>query len=72
MLSTEFELWDMHPTLTLYLTEKGRIQLDKIIVPEQVKVVQLPTCEINTGKRCKATKTASMPMPSRNWQRLII
>lgn len=35
------DVWDMHPTLTVYLTEKGRIQLDKIIVPEQVRVVQV-------------------------------
>ena len=34
------DLWDMHPTLTVYLTEKGRIQLDKVIVPEKVNVVQ--------------------------------
>ena len=35
------DVWDMHPTLTVYLTEKGRIQLDKVIVPEKVKVLQV-------------------------------
>ncbi len=35
------DLWDMHPTLTVYLTDKSRIQLDKIVVPEKVKVLQV-------------------------------
>lgn len=35
------DAWDMHPTITVCLTENGRIQLDKIIVPEKVDVLQV-------------------------------
>ncbi|HQM99556.1 MAG TPA: hypothetical protein PLL36_00685 [Candidatus Hydrogenedentes bacterium] len=35
------DVWDMPPTLTVYLTEKGRIQLDKVTLPEKVTVLQM-------------------------------
>jgi len=34
-------IWDKHPTLTIYITDTDSIQLDAVVLPEKVTVLQL-------------------------------